>query len=148
LSRHLASALALAAAAGPMFGACTPTTSIAATAADSPQVKPMESAKRRAPVVKPVVVQGIRYEPLRRPDEHGFTQSGGVLAAFNDKSGKYLWGVQLYTTPFDAAEERDVQEVYIKELAHDKARNAILATDERKRIWVVDIATHAVAAAS
>jgi len=107
----------------------------------------MESAKRRAPVVKPVVVQGVRYEPLRRPDEHGFTQSGGVLAAIDDKTGKYLWGVQLYVTSLDAAEERDVQEVYINELAHDKARHAILATDERKRVWSVDITTHAVMAA-
>ncbi len=107
----------------------------------------MESAKRRAPVVKPVVVQGIRYEPLRRPDEHGFTQRGGVLAAIDDKSGKYLWGVQLYATSFDSAEERDVQEVCIKKLAHDQARHAILATDERKRVWSVDITTHAVTAA-
>jgi hypothetical protein len=115
--------------------------------AESLKERPMESAKRRVPVVKPVVVQGVRYEPLHRPDEHGFTQSGGVLAAIDDKTGKYLWGVQLYTTSFDAAEERDVQEVYIKELAHDKARHAIRVTDERKRVWSVDLATHVVAAA-
>jgi hypothetical protein len=130
-----------------MFGACTPNTSMAAAATESSQEKSMESAKRRAPVVKPVIVQGVRYEPLRRPDEHGFTQSGGVLAAIDDKTGKYLWGVQLYVTSLDVAEERDVQEVYIKELAHDKARHAILATDERKRVWSVDITTHAVMAA-
>jgi len=118
---------------------------MAATAAESSQEKSMESAKRRAPVVKPVTVQGVRYEPLRRPDEHGFAQSGGVLAAIDDKTGKYLWGVQLYATPFDAAEEHDVQEVYIKELSYDKAQHAILATDERKRVWSVNIATHAVA---
>lgn len=128
-----------------MFGACTPITSMAATAAESSQEKSMESAKRRAPVVKPVTVQGVRYEPLRRPDEHGFAQSGGVLAAIDDKTGKYLWGVQLYATLFDAAEEHDVQEVYIKELSYDKAQHAIVATDERKRVWSVNIATHAVA---
>lgn len=107
----------------------------------------MEPAKRRAPVVKAVVVQGVRYEPLRRPDEHGFTQSGGVLAAIDDTTGKYLWGVQLYATPSDAAEERDAQEVYIMELSHDKARHAILAKDERKRVWSIDMATHAVTSA-
>jgi hypothetical protein len=120
---------------------------MAATAAESSPEKSMESAKRRAPVVKPVVVQGIRYQPLRRPDEHGFAQSGGVLAAIDDKTSKYLWGVQLYAKPFGAAEERDAQEVYIKELSYDKARHAILATDERKRVWSVDIATHSVATA-
>lgn len=127
-----------------MFGACTPIASMAATAAESSPDKSMESAKRRAPVVKPVVVHGVRYEPLRRPDEHGFAQGGGVLAAIDDKTAKYLWGVQLYATPFDAAQERDAQEVCIKELSYDKARHAILATDERKRVWSVDIATHSV----
>jgi hypothetical protein len=107
----------------------------------------MESAKRRAPLVKPVVFQGVRYEQLRRPDEHGFAQSGGVLAAFDDKTGKYLWAVQLYTTAFDQAEERDVQEVYIKDLVLDKGKQALRATDERKRVWSIDITTHAVTAA-
>lgn len=106
----------------------------------------MESAKRRAPIVQPLVVQGIRYEPLRRPDEHGFAQGGGVLAAFDDSTGKRLWCAQLYETAFDGAEERDVQEVCIKALAFDEARQAIRVTDERERVWWVDRATGAVEA--
>jgi hypothetical protein len=105
----------------------------------------MESAKRRAPApVKPVVVKGVRYEQMRRAKDHGFTQSGGVIAAIEDKTDKVLWTVQLYTTEVDAAEEQDVQEVYVKELALDKSGHALLATDERKRVWSVDLATHAV----
>ncbi len=106
----------------------------------------MESAKRRIPAVQAVVVRGVRYEPLRRPDEHGFTQSGGVLAAVDDKTGRFLWAAQLYTTAFDAREERDAQEVHIAELWLDESTRSVVATDERRRSWSVDIATHAVTA--
>ena len=104
----------------------------------------MESAKRRAPGARPVVAGGIRYEPMRRAEEHGFEQGGGVIAALDAKTDQLLWSVQLYKTAFDAAEERDAQEVYVKELALDKSGHALLATDERKRVWSVDLATHAV----
>ncbi len=109
----------------------------------------MESAKRRAPApVKPVIVKGVRYEQMRRAKDHGFTQSGGVIAAVEDKTDKILWTVQLYKTEYDAAEEQDVQEVYVKALALDKSGHALLATDERGRVWSVDLATHAVTPAS
>lgn len=104
----------------------------------------MESAKRRAPAAKPVVAKGTRYEQMRRPREHGFTQDGGVIAAVEVKADKILWTVQLYKTEFDAAEERDAQEVYVKDLALDKSGATLLATDERKRVWSVDLATHIV----
>ena len=104
----------------------------------------MESAKRRAPSAKPVVAKGVRYEQMRRAKDHGFTQGGGVIAAVDEKSDKILWSVQLYKTEYDLAEEQDAQEVYVKELALDKSGHALLATDERKRVWSVDLATHAV----
>ena len=121
--------------------------SLAASA--PPKEHPMESAKRRAPApVKPVIVKGVRYEQMRRAKDHGFTQSGGVIAAVEDKTDKILWTVQLYKTEYDAAEEQDVQEVYVKALALDKSGHALLATDERGRVWSVDLATHAVTPAS
>ena len=105
---------------------------------------PMESAKRRAPVAKPVVAKGIRYEQMRRAREHGYAQSGGVIAAVEEKTDKVLWSIQLYTTTFDPAEELDAQEVYVKDLALAKSGHALLATDERRRVWSVDLVTHAV----
>ena len=111
----------------------------------APRKEPaMESAKRRAPVAKPVVAKGIRYEQLLRAKDHGFAQSGGVIAAIDAKAEKILWTVQLYQVAVDPSEELDVQEVYVKELALDKSGHALLATDERKRVWSVDLATHAV----
>lgn len=94
-----------------------------------------ESAKRRAPSAKPVMHKGIRYEQLRRPDEHGFKQGGGVIGAIDIASGKLLWAVQLYETTFDPQEERDAQEVYISKLTLDDKAGVLRAVDERKRCW-------------
>ena len=104
----------------------------------------MESAKRRAPSAKPVTHLGVRYEQMRRPGEHGFTQAGGVIAAIDVAKDKQLWAVQLYETKFDPAEERDAQEVYVSELRIDTKTQALIATDERKRHWMIKLADHSV----
>ena len=104
----------------------------------------MESAKRRAPSAKPVIHLGIKYEQMRRPMEHGFSQSGGVIAAIDTATDKQLWAVQLYETTFDAAEERDAQEVYVSELKIDAKSKTLIATDERKRRWQIKLADHTV----
>ena len=104
----------------------------------------MESAKRAAPIVQPVIANGVRYEPLRRALDHGFRQHGGIVAAVDDKTGELLWAVQLYTTDYDDAEERDAQDVHVKMLMLDASGHALLATDERRRTWAIDLATRAV----
>ena len=117
---------------------------IGAVQADPPpacQETAMESAKRRAPTAKPVMHKGVRYEQMRRPQEHGFTQAGGVIAAIDQASGKQLWAVQLYQTVFDADEERDAQEVYVSQIGIDAKAGALIATDERKRRWQIELAS-------
>ena len=104
----------------------------------------MESAKRRAPSAKPVTHLGVKYEQMRRATEHGFAQSGGVIAAIDSASNKQLWAVQLYETKFDVAEERDAQEVYVSELKIDAKAKALIATDERKRRWMIKLDDHTV----
>lgn len=104
----------------------------------------MESAKRRGPTAKPVEHQGIRYEQLRRPNEHGYKQGGGVIGAVELASGKMLWTVQLYETKFDPKEERDAQEVYVSDLSIDKKAAALIAVDERKRRWQIKLSDHSV----
>lgn len=132
----LALALAVAAAAAWADGApTTPKKDI-----------PMESAKRRIPTVQPVVHQGVRYEPLRRAREHGFNQGGGVVAATEVATGQRRWAVQLYETPFDPKEERDVQEIYVTELKLAADGAALLATDERRRQWRIELSDGRVSA--
>lgn len=110
-----------------------------ARANESSKEKSMESAKRRAPKVKPLTHQGVRYEPLRRARDSGFSQSGGVLTAVDVASGNTLWSRQLYETAFDANEERDVQEVYITTIEYEATAKALLVTDERRRRWRVQL---------
>ena len=104
----------------------------------------MESAKRRAPAARPVQHNGIRYEQMRRPREQGFAQGGGVIAAIDEASGEQIWAVQLYETAFDAKEERDAQEVYVSELRIEAERDVLIATDERKRRWQINLHDHSV----
>ena len=98
----------------------------------------MESAKRRAPAVRPVLHNGVRYEQLRRPSEQGFSQSGGVLAATDVASGKQLWVIRLFKTEFDPKEEKDAQEVYVSQLVFDAKAGVLMAADERKRRWRIN----------
>lgn len=109
----------------------------AASAPLPSEEKTMESAKRRAPSARPVEHKGVRYEQLRRPQEQGFQQAGGVIAATDTASGEQLWAVQLYQTAFDPAEERDAQEVYVSELSLDASKGLLKAVDERKRVWLI-----------
>lgn len=101
---------------------------------------PMESAKRRGPSARPVEHEGVRYEQLRRARDEGFAQAGGVIAATEIAGGKRLWTVQLYQTAFDAAEERDAQEVYVSQLSLDAKAGLLLAVDERRRRWQLRLA--------
>jgi hypothetical protein len=105
---------------------------------------PMETAKRQAPAAKPVVHKGIRYMQLRRPQEQGFTQSGGVIAAIDEATEKQLWVVQLYQTAFNVQEERDAQEVYLSELRIDAKNGMLIAIDERKRHWQISLTDRSV----
>jgi outer membrane protein assembly factor BamB len=48
-----------------------------------------------APVVPPVVHQGVRYEQDRVDERQGDTP-GGYLVALDDKTGARLWRLQVY----------------------------------------------------
>jgi hypothetical protein len=64
-----------------------------AASAGGLQEKSMESPKRRAPSVTPVVGGGTRYEVLRGARSRGFAQNGGIVAAVDvasSKDGKQL----------------------------------------------------------
>lgn len=116
------------------------------TAGPKPKEITMESAKRRAPTAKPVTHQGVRYEQLRRPLEHGFKQGGGIIGAVDVATGAMKWTVQLYETSFDPKEERDAQEVYVSDLQLDAKAGVLVATDERKRRWQIRLADQTVTA--
>jgi hypothetical protein len=100
----------------------------------------MESAKRRAPAaVAPVTSGGVRYEALLGARSRGFEQDGGVIAAYDAKSGKELWTLQVYETEYDPSEETDVQEVYIVRLTLSKSGDALVVENERRKRFSVSL---------
>lgn len=98
----------------------------------------VEMAKRVAPKpVVPLVMNGVRYEAP-------FTGQAGIIEAYDVTTGKLLWTLPVYKIDFDNDMEKDVQEVYITAIAQNADKNSLLVTDERRRVWVVDLATRAV----
>lgn len=106
----------------------------------------MESAKRGpAPKVAPVDAGGVRYEVLLGTRaSHG--QEGGVVRAFEIRSGKELWTRRVYDTVYDANEEQDVQDVFIKSMVLDKSGEALLIENERGRRFRMNLSDCAVQA--
>lgn len=76
----------------------------------------------------------MRHKQLRGLEAHGCKQSGVVIAATEEASGKQLWAVQLYESSLDPAEEREAQEVHLSELCIDTKRGVPKTRDEHGRV--------------
>ncbi len=99
-----------------------------------------ESFKRKGPkAVAPLSVKGIRYEVVKNGRALGFTQTGGVIAAIDEKSGQSLWTLQVYQTHYDEQEEKDVQDVYITQMSLAKDGQSLLIANERKQQFQVNL---------
>lgn len=103
-----------------------------------------KSMKREGPApVTPVVIGQVRYEAPHFAGEVGGSQNGGYLTASDIASGERLWTLRIYETAYDAARERDVQDVFITALA-DLGGGQLEVRDEDGRRFVVDLARRAV----
>lgn len=98
-------------------------------------------AKRVAPSkVSPVKTPSAVYSAPHFIFEKGKAPiSGGVVEARDPKSDKVLWRLQIYQTNHDKDLEGDVQDVFIKSLSYVEAHDILFVTDERKRLFVLDI---------
>lgn len=72
------------------------------TQAPTPEKRPMNTppsmSRPPAPVVKPVVHDGVRYEQDRTDERQG-DQMGGYLVAVDVQSGARLWRLKVYELP-------------------------------------------------
>ncbi|MDB4321945.1 hypothetical protein N9943_02945, partial [Akkermansiaceae bacterium] len=64
-----------------------------------------------------------------------------VIEARDSKTKKLLWQVQIYKTKYDEALEKDVQDVFIKSLTLDKVHNLLIMSDEKSRVFVLNLIT-------
>jgi hypothetical protein len=98
------------------------------------------SAERSAPVeIAPVAVGHVMISAPHFCQIDGVPVSGGVLEARDSKSGKLVWSVQVYKTAYDPALEGDVQDVFIKTLSYDATHGLLILSDEKDRVFVVDL---------
>jgi len=107
---------------------------------------PQMSERQDRDIPRPKAVQhdGIRYEAVRNARMRGFHQAGGIVAAVEAASGRELWAVQVYEVRFDAAEERDAQEVFITRLRISPDKASLEVVNERNQTFSVDLATRRV----
>lgn len=105
-------------------------------------------AKRAAPKdVQPVIDHGVKYlAPHVAADyikAHGYPKCPvGCIEAWNVKSGKLLWRVQVYEIKYDEKLEHDVQDDFINGL-QIKDGNLFVETEHGKK-FVVNLKTREV----
>ena len=97
-------------------------------------------AKRTVPEkVAPVVTEEAIYSVPHF--SNGQPHNGGVIDAHDPKTNKLLWRVVVYKVVYNNDIEGDVQDIFIKSLALDKDHGLLIMSDERDRMFVLDLAT-------
>ena len=102
-------------------------------------------ARRSAPAEVPAItsVEAV-YSVPHFGFKNGTGQSGGVIHAHHPKTKKLLWSVQVYKTSYDKDLEEDVQDVFIKSLSFDEDHNLLIMSDEKSRVFVLNLTTRKV----
>lgn len=101
-------------------------------------------AKRAAPAeVPPITTETAVYSAPHFP-EGDRSQNGGVVEARAPKTKALLWRVQVYETEYVAGLEKDVQDVFIKSLTLDEVHHLLILSDEKSRLFVLNLNTRRV----
>lgn len=105
------------------------------------------SAKRIAPKeVTPLVQDGVRYEVVVNGRPLGYEHRGGIIAAFDDKTGAQLWHMQVYRNQYNERLEKDVQDVYITTIEGAEDGKALLISNERRKLFLLRLGDRSVTA--
>lgn len=98
-------------------------------------------AKRNAPEEVPPITTEKAVLSVPHFAYLNDTQNGGVVEARHPKTKKLLWRIQIYKTDYDKGLEQDVQDVFIKTLSFDKSHNLLIMSDEKSRVFVLNLTT-------
>lgn len=90
-----------------------------------------------APVVSPIIHDGVRYEQVPNGLLAGFEQMGGYLVAIDESKGSTLWTLKVYDNQRKPEKEGDVQDVFFKSMAL-QADGSLLIENERGKKFRVD----------
>ena len=101
-------------------------------------------AKRAAPEEVPAITTDKAVFSVPHTPMGGRAQSGGFVESRDPRTKKLLWRTQIYKTFYDQGLELDVQDVFIKTLSFDKSHNLLIMSDEKERVFVLNLATRKV----
>ena len=97
-------------------------------------------AKRPAPLaIEPIIYKGIKYTVLHWAIDNGSNQNGGYILATLNKSGKKVWGKQLYKTNYSSDLENDVQDVFITSMSLSHEHKSLLVSNEKGYVYKIDL---------
>ena len=98
------------------------------------------NAKRKAPAsVQPVDHAGIRYAVDPWATENGARIKGGVVTARNLETNALIWTLTVYVVDQKPGLESDVQDVFVKSLSIDAAKNRLIIQNEKNHTYWLDI---------
>jgi phage pi2 protein 07 len=98
-------------------------------------------AKRTAPEEVPAITTDKAVFSVPHFPKGERTQNGGFVEAHHPETKKLLWRIQIYKINYDQALEKDVQDVFIKTLSFDKNHNLLIISDEKSRVFVLNLTT-------
>lgn len=103
----------------------------------------MTDKKREEPEpVEPLVLDGVRYEAPLMGGDVGAPQDGGVLAAYDDATGRLLWTLVVYT--HDNPDGDEDPEVYIRSITPAGDGRSLCVINEHGQEFRVDLETRTV----
>lgn len=90
-----------------------------------------------APVVSPIIHDGVRFEQVPNGLLAGFEQMGGYLVAIDESTAGTLWTLKVYDNLRKPEKEGDVQDVFFKSMVL-QADGTLLIENERGKKFIVD----------
>lgn len=96
-----------------------------------------------APIVPPVVHEGVRYAQITNGLIAGFDQMGGYLAAYAESGSEPLWTLRVYDNRRDPEREGDVQDVFFRSMTL-REDGRLRIENERGATFLVDPTTRSV----
>ena len=102
-------------------------------------------AKRRAPEKVVSISRGdITYKIPHTVRANDSYLKGGIVEAYETKTSKLLWRIEVYKIKYDPNLERDVQDVFITSVKFSEDGKSLIIVDEKRRLFEVDLASRKV----
>lgn len=109
--------------------------------AEAKQKKFDDIAQERVETPEPnaVSLNGKRYQAVHWGKARGLQQNGGYIAVIDERSGREIALIKIYSIEYDADLEEDVQDIFIKKLSLDTTKPTLWVENERGNVYALDL---------